>query len=162
MRSARRPGQPPRPPGPASRRPAAHRLAIGQTRTAERTAAARCLLAAERVYDRIDPSAPALAWLAFLTPAELSGLTTLTHQALGRYDRAEAATVQALALIPTARRRNRAYGTVQPAELQPARGEREQAPVTAAGLDAFLLDSRRITGRLATVRRTLPAQESRP
>ncbi|MFG3078318.1 hypothetical protein [Streptomyces sp. NPDC048225] len=57
------------------------RLAIGQTRTAERTAAARLLLAAGRAYDRIDPSAPALAWPAFLTPAELSGLAALTHQA---------------------------------------------------------------------------------
>ncbi|MEV6886239.1 hypothetical protein [Streptomyces sp. NPDC051135] len=51
---------------------------------------------------------------------------------------------------------------MQLAELQPARSEREQAEATAAGLDALLLDSRRITGQLATVRRTLTAQESRP
>ncbi|MFF8317918.1 twin-arginine translocation signal domain-containing protein [Streptomyces bobili] len=133
------------------------RLAIGQARIADRAGAARSLLAAERAYDRVDTTAPAPTWLSFLTPAELSGLAAITHQALGHYDRAEAATVQALHLLPGAMRRNKAYYSVQLAELQLAQGEREQAAATVTDLDASSLDSRRITDRLATVRRTLTA-----
>ncbi|MGW1328295.1 hypothetical protein ACWD64_37915, partial [Streptomyces antibioticus] len=95
--------------------------------------------------------------LSFLNPAELSGLAAITHQALGHYDRAEAATVQALDLLPEPMRRNRTYYSVQLAELQLAQGEREQAAATVSGIDASSLDSRRITDRLATVRRTLTA-----
>ncbi|MFI7352124.1 twin-arginine translocation signal domain-containing protein [Streptomyces sp. NPDC049936] len=133
------------------------RLAIGQARVTDRTGAARSLLAAEKAYDRIETAAPAPTWLSFLNPAELSGLAAITHQALGNYDRAEAATVQALDLLPEPMRRNRTYYSVQLAELQLAQGEREQAAATVSGIDASSLDSRRITDRLATVRRTLTA-----
>ncbi|MBY8868702.1 hypothetical protein K7787_23530 [Streptomyces sp. RCPT1-4] len=138
------------------------RLAIGQARTSDRTGAARSLLAAEKAYDRADTGRPAPTWLSFLTPAELSGLAAITHQGLGHYDHAEAATVQALDLLPPSMRRNRAYYSVQLAELQLARGEREQAAATVSAIDASSLDSRRITDRLATVRHTLTAQEPRP
>lgn len=138
------------------------RLAIGQARTADRAGAARSLAAAERAYDHVDTAAPAPTWLAFLSPAELSGLAAITHQALGQYDRAEAATAQALHLMPASMRRSRAYYGVQLAELQLAQGEREKAAATASALDHSSLDSRRITDRLTTVRRTLTAQEPRP
>ncbi|MFE5730227.1 hypothetical protein ACFQ7A_04845 [Streptomyces sp. NPDC056528] len=137
------------------------RLAIGQARTTDRTGAARSLLAAEQAYDRADTTA-APTWLEFLTPAELSGLAAIAHQALGHYERAEQSTVQALALLPDPMRRSRAYYAVQLAELQTARGEHERAAETVARIDASTLDSRRISDRLATVRRTLTAQEPRP
>ncbi|MCZ0984062.1 twin-arginine translocation signal domain-containing protein [Streptomyces diastatochromogenes] len=133
------------------------RLAIGQARIGDRSAAARALLGAEKAYDRVDPGQPAATWLAFLTPAELSGLAAIAHQAMGHYDHAEAATVQALDLLPPTMRRSRTYYSVQLAELQLAQGEHEQAAATVAGIDASSLDSRRITDRLATVHRTLTA-----
>lgn len=133
------------------------RLAIGQARTSDRTGAARSLLAAEKAYDRVDPNAPAPAWLDFLSAAELSGLAALTHQALGQYDHAEAATVQALQMLPAPMRRQRTLYGVQLAELQLAQGEREQATATIHQLDATSLDSRRITDRITAVQRALTA-----
>ncbi|MFF0142701.1 twin-arginine translocation signal domain-containing protein, partial [Streptomyces sp. NPDC005227] len=133
------------------------RLAIGQARTSDRTGAARSLLAAEQAYDRVNTAATAPTWLAFLSPAELSGLAAITHQALGQYDRAEASTAQALELLPPSMRRSRAYYGVQLAELQLAQGEREQAAATVSRLDHSSLDSRRISDRLTAVRRTLTA-----
>ncbi|MER0442984.1 twin-arginine translocation signal domain-containing protein [Streptomyces sp. Edi4] len=133
------------------------RLAIGQARTNDRTGAARSLLGAEKAYDRIDPTAPAPTWLAFLTPAELSGLAAIAHRALGRYDQAEAATAQALDLLPEPMRRNRTYYTVQLAELQLAQAKHEQAAATVADLDVASLDSRSITDRLDRVRTRLTA-----
>ncbi|MEF3119490.1 tetratricopeptide repeat protein [Streptomyces chrestomyceticus] len=131
------------------------RLAIGRARTADRTGAARSLLAAEQAYDRVDTAGPAPTWLGFLSEGELSGLAAITHQALGHYDQAQAATVQALHLLPPAMRRSRAYYGVQLAEIHLAQGEHEQAAHTIATLDATSLDSRRITGRLAAVQHTL-------
>ncbi|WP_331727130.1 twin-arginine translocation signal domain-containing protein (plasmid) [Streptomyces sp. NBC_01213] len=133
------------------------RLAIGQAKTSDRTGAARSLLAAEQAYDRVDTGVTAPTWLAFLSAGELSGLAAITHQALGLYDRAEASTAQALELLPPSMRRSRAYYGVQLAELQLAQGEREQAADTVTRIDHSCLDSRRISGRLATVQRTLTA-----
>ncbi len=138
------------------------RLAIGRARTADRTGAARSLLAAEQAYDRVDAAGPAPSWLTFLSAGELSGLAAIAHQALGHYRPAQAATVQALHLLPPAMRRSRAYYGVQLAELHLARGEHEQAAHTVAALQHTSLDSRRITGRLAAVQRTLTLQEPRP
>lgn len=133
------------------------RLAIGQARTGDRTGAARSLLGAEKAYDRVNPGQTVPPWLAFLSPAELSGLAAITHRALGQYDRAEAATVQALQLLPSAMRRNHTLYSVQLAELQLAQGEREQAAATVDAIDATSLDSRRISGRLSVLQRTLTA-----
>ncbi|KOT93215.1 hypothetical protein ADK86_19445 [Streptomyces sp. NRRL F-5755] len=69
------------------------------------------------------------------------------HQALGHYGQAQAATVQALQLLPPAMRRSRAYYGAQLAETHLAQGDREQAAHTIAAFDAPSLDSRRITGR---------------
>lgn len=135
------------------------RLAIGQARIGDRPGAARSLLAAEQAYDRINSADPAPSWLTFLNPGELSGLAAITHQALGHYDRAEAATAQALALLPGSMRRNHTYYSVQLAELQLLQKEREKAAATAGGIDLSSLDSRRITDRLAAVHRALTAQE---
>ncbi|NUK26006.1 twin-arginine translocation signal domain-containing protein [Streptomyces lunaelactis] len=131
------------------------RLAIGQARTADRAGAARSLLAAEKAYDRVDAAGPAPTWLGFLSPAELSGLAAITYEALGQYDRAEAATTQALRLLPPSMRRSHAYYSVQLAELQLTQRDRAQAAATVQALDASSLDSPRIAGRLAAVQRTL-------
>lgn len=132
------------------------RLAIGQARTADPRGAARSILAAQQAFDRVTAD-QADAWLAFLTAAELSGLAAIAHQALGRYDHAEAATADALDLLAPAMRRSRAYYGVQLAELQLARGERELASATAAAVDSSSLDSPRIGGRLTAIHRTLTA-----
>lgn len=129
------------------------RLAVGQARTRDPKGAASSLLAAEKAYDRVTGEPP--AWLAFLGPAELSGLAAITHQALGDNARAAAATTQAIELLPPTMRRSRAYYGVQLAELQLVLGEREQAAATINGLDPRSLDSRRINSRLLTVQRTL-------
>ncbi|MEV5598895.1 hypothetical protein [Streptomyces sp. NPDC052496] len=138
------------------------RLAIGRARTADRTGAARSLLAAEQAYDRVDAAGSAPSWLRFLSAGELSGLAAIAHQALGHYRPAQAATVQALHLLPPAMRRSRAYYGVQLAELHLAQGEREQAAHTVAALNNASLDSRRIASRLAAVQHTLTSQEPRP
>ncbi|MEV5982868.1 hypothetical protein [Streptomyces sp. NPDC052114] len=131
------------------------RLAIAQAHTGDRTGTARSLLAAEQAYDRITPGPPPASWLNFLSAAEVSGLAAIAHRALGRYAEAEAATAQALTLLPPSMRRQHILYGVQLAELQLAQGEREQAAHTITRLDAASLDSSRITGRLATVQRAL-------
>ena len=130
------------------------RLAIGQARSGDHPGAGRSLHAAERSYDKVTAE-PAPPWLAFLTPAELSGLAAIALGAMGAYDRAEDTTVQALDLLGPGMRRNRTYYTVQLAELQLAQGDHRRAATTAAGIDAETVTSRRISGRLATVRRTV-------
>ncbi|WP_369384129.1 hypothetical protein [Streptomyces sp. cg36] len=129
------------------------RLAIGQATTADRTGAARSLLAAERAYDRA--TSPPPSWLAFLNEAEVSGLAAIAHTALGHYAQAEASTVQALHLLPGPMRRQRALYRVQLAELQLAQHHHEQAAATLAALDTASLDSRRITTRLTAVQHAL-------
>ncbi|MEU5436399.1 hypothetical protein AB0G73_23895 [Streptomyces sp. NPDC020719] len=129
------------------------RLAIGQATTADRTGAARSLLAAETAYDRV--TTPPQPWLAFLNEAEVSGLAAIAHTAMGRYAQAEAATTQALELLPGPMRRQRALYRVQLAELQLAQRENEQAAATVADLDTASLDSRRISARLAGVQHAL-------
>jgi hypothetical protein len=63
--------------------------------------------------------------------------------------------MQALGLMAPTLRRNRAYYTVQLAELQLAQGHRDQAASTAAAIDATAIDSPRIGDRLATVHRAV-------
>ncbi|MFE5940175.1 transcriptional regulator [Streptomyces sp. NPDC056470] len=129
------------------------RLAVGQARTGDPKGAARSLLAAEKAYDGV--SGPAPAWLAFLTPAEISGLTAIALDALGDHARSAAATRQAIELLPVSMRRSRTFYGVQLAKLQLDLGEREQAAATVQTIDSSNLDSRRITTRLAAVQRTL-------
>ncbi|WP_229846497.1 hypothetical protein [Streptomyces atratus] len=133
------------------------RLAIGHARAGDRPAAARALLAAQTAHDRIDPIAPAPRWLNFLTAAEISGLAAITHQAMGHLADAETATAQALTLLDPGLRRSRAYYSVQLAELQIARGNMAGARTTASAIDTTRVSSQSITGRLATVHRTLAA-----
>jgi hypothetical protein len=110
----------------------------------------RHLAAAERTYDRAGAEG-APSWLAFLTPAELSGLGAIAHQSAGQYRRAERQTVQTLDLLEDRFTRNRTYYTVFLAELQLAQGDRERAAQTAARVQIADIASSRITGRLERV-----------
>ncbi|MFD8381828.1 transcriptional regulator [Streptomyces sp. NPDC059679] len=129
------------------------RLADYLAQTGDRTGMGRQLAAAERVYDRADP-AGAASWLAFLTPAELSGLGAIAHQSAGQYARAEQHASQTLGLLAPRFTRNRAYYTVLLAELQLAQGHAEQAATTASGAQDSTITSSRISRRLNHVTAT--------
>ncbi|WP_232838773.1 hypothetical protein [Streptomyces geranii] len=133
------------------------RLAIGHARARDPRAAARSILAAQRAHDRFDTAAPPPPWLKFLDAAEISGLAAIAHQAMGQLTDAEIATAQALQLLPKGMRRNRAYYSVQLAELQVAQGNLHLAEETAAAIDTSALSSQRITARLAAVHRAIAA-----
>ncbi|WP_405721024.1 hypothetical protein [Streptomyces sp. NBC_00046] len=76
---------------------------------------------------------------------------------MGHLADAETATTQALTLLEPGLRRSHAYYSVQLAELQLAQGNTTDARTTAAAIDTTHVGSRAITGRLATVHRTLAA-----
>ncbi|GAA3860940.1 hypothetical protein GCM10023084_13180 [Streptomyces lacrimifluminis] len=126
------------------------RLADCLAQIDDRSGMGRQLAAAERAYDRADPEG-APSWLAFLTPAELSGLGAIAHQSAGQYARAETQTVQALDLLNSRFTRNRAYYTVLLAELQLTQGDIEKAAATVADVPASDVASSRITARLDRV-----------
>lgn len=126
------------------------RLADCLAQTSDSAGMGRHLAAAERVYDRADP-AGAGSWLAFLTPAELSGLGAIAHRSAGRYPRAEQQAGQTLDLLAPRFTRNRAYYTVLLAELQLAQGHAEQAGTTAKGVPISTITSSRIARRLEHV-----------
>ncbi|MFM9449126.1 hypothetical protein [Streptomyces acidiscabies] len=138
------------------------RLAIGYARSGDHRAAARALLAAETAYDRFDTAPPAPSWLVFLDASEISGLSAIAHRAMGRLPAAEDATVQALRTLPPARRRNRAYYSVQLSEVQAAQGNTAGAAATLAAVDTSTLSSQRIADRITAVRRTLGPPEDHP
>ncbi|MDX3233790.1 transcriptional regulator [Streptomyces sp. ME19-01-6] len=108
------------------------RLADYLAQTGDSARMGRHLAAAERVYDRAHPAAAA-SWLAFLTPAELSGLGAIAHQSAGQYARAEQHAGQALGLLAPRFTRNRAYCTVLLAELQLAQGHASRPPPPPGG-----------------------------
>jgi tetratricopeptide (TPR) repeat protein len=130
------------------------RLATGQAHTGERIAASRSLVAAERALDGAGDDRPP-QWLAVVDQAEISGLAGAAHQAMGKYDMAEATTTQALDLMSPMLRRNRAYYTVQLAELQFAHGRRDEAATVAASVDVSAIKSQRVAARLSAVQRAL-------
>lgn len=126
------------------------RLADCLAQTGDPQGMGRHLATAERTYDRAD-AIGAPSWLAFLTPAELSGLGAIAHQSAGQYGRAEAHAAQTLDLLEERFTRNRAYYSVLLAELQLAQGEHERAAATAASLRTVGVTSSRITARLERV-----------
>ncbi|MFJ3310295.1 transcriptional regulator [Streptomyces sp. NPDC086549] len=126
------------------------RLADCLGQTGDSQGMGRQLVAAERAYDRAD-AAGAPSWLAFLTPAELSGLGAIAYQSAGQYARAEQHAVRTLDLLEDGFNRNRTYYTVLLAELQLVQGERERAAATAATIQTGHVASSRMTARLARV-----------
>ena len=76
---------------------------------------------------------------------------------MGQLTDAEIATAQALQLLPKGMRRNRAYYSVQLAELQVAQGNLHRGEETAARIDTSALSSQRIAARLAAVHHAIAA-----
>lgn len=126
------------------------RLADCLAQTGDPQGMGRQLAAAERTYDRASP-AGAPSWLAFLNPAELSGLGAIAHQSAGQLRRAEQQVGQTLGLLPDRFTRNRAYYTTLLAELQLAQGDTQRAAGTAAGVQSAGIASSRIVVRLDRV-----------
>ncbi|MEV0982026.1 hypothetical protein [Streptomyces sp. NPDC049915] len=128
------------------------RQAVGYARTGERARAERSLARAETAYDRAgDEPAP---WLSFLTPGEITGLAGAAHQALGKYERAERLTADALTMLEPRFERNRVYYTVQRAQALLDGGKVEQAAVEAgrAAELASRLHSERVRNKLDDLR----------
>ncbi|MFM9447345.1 transcriptional regulator [Streptomyces acidiscabies] len=126
------------------------RLADCLAQTSDPRGMGRHLAAAERAYDRAD-TVGAASWLAFLTPAELSGLSALAHQSAGLYAQAERQTECALNLLHDKFARNRTYYTVLLGELQLAQGEVDRAATTVADVEAFGVVSSRIATRMKRI-----------
>lgn len=126
------------------------RLADCLAQTGDPQGMGRQLAAAERIYDRANVTG-APSWLAFLTPAELSGLGAIAHESAGQYGRAEQQALETLDLLEDRFTRNRAYYTVLLAELQLAQGERERAAATASKIRTGHIASSRIAARLTRV-----------
>jgi hypothetical protein len=128
------------------------RQAVGYARTGERIRAERSLARAEKAYDRVQGQ-PA-AWPSFLTPAEIAGLAGAAHHALGKYDRAEQLTADALAMLEPRFERNRVYYTAQRAQALLDGGRVEQAAAeagTAVGL-AGRVQSERVRDKVSALR----------
>ncbi|MDK1476150.1 hypothetical protein QNO07_22475 [Streptomyces sp. 549] len=119
------------------------------------------MAAAERVYDRADPVGAA-SWLAFLTPAELSGLAALAHQSAGLYGRAEEQAAHTLDLLEGRFTRNRAYYTVLLAELQLAQGDAGRAAATVGDVRASGVVSSRMAARMERVMAAAERREGAP
>ncbi|WP_051852503.1 hypothetical protein [Streptomyces aureocirculatus] len=126
------------------------RLADYLARTDDVRGMARHLVAADRAHDRADTTGVP-SWLAFLTPAELSGLSALAHQSAGQYVRAEQQALRTLDLLGGDFPRNRTFYTMLIAELQLAQGERDRASATIATVRTGTVTSSRIGDRLARV-----------
>lgn len=138
------------------------RQAVGYARTGERARAERSLSRAESAYDRARDQ-PA-AWLSFLTPAEITGLAAAAHHALGKYERAERLTADALTMLEPRFERNRVYYTVQRAQALLDGGRVEEAAVEAdraAGL-VSRVHSERVRDKLNDLRRHLASHARVP
>ncbi|WP_328502686.1 transcriptional regulator [Streptomyces sp. NBC_00457] len=134
------------------------RLADCLAQTGDPKGMGRQLAAAEGTYDRAD-IVGAASWLAFLTPAELSGLAALAHQSAGLYARAEEQAARTLDLLDVRFARNRAYYTVLLAELQLAQGDLDRAAATVADVQVAGVASSRIAARIERVTAAAHAPE---
>ncbi|MER6422687.1 hypothetical protein [Streptomyces sp. NPDC001137] len=131
------------------------RQAVGHARTGDRTRAQRSLARAETAYERTQGQP--VAWLSFLTPAELMGLAGAAHHALGQYRRAEELTCSALQMLEPRFERNRVYYTVQHAQALLDDGNVEHAAAQAGEAVALAgrVQSERVQGKLGDLRRHL-------
>lgn len=124
------------------------RTAIEQAHLNDRQAALRSIGLASDAMGRAREM-PRPSWIAFYGPAELHALTAVIRDRLGDAEAAEAASHQALALLPDQFRRNRALATVSLAFAQLHQGDVELATSTA-GRVFTLMSGAPIPGRLRT------------
>ncbi|MEV8590934.1 XRE family transcriptional regulator [Streptomyces sp. NPDC051180] len=108
------------------------RTAIAHAHLNEGSSALRALGLAAASLDKADLDAPRPSWIAFYGAAELFALTAIVRDRLGNAADAEAASFQALAVLPDTFRRNRALATVRLSLAQLHQGDIEQATVTTA------------------------------
>lgn len=131
------------------------RQAVGHARMGERVRAERSLSRAESAYGKA--SGEPAAWLTFLTPAELTGLAGAAHAALGRYERAQQLTGDALGMLEPQFERNRVYYTVQRAQALLDGGNVEEAAREAVHAVRLTgrVQSDRVRGKLTDLRKSM-------
>ncbi|MFD3570469.1 XRE family transcriptional regulator [Streptomyces sp. NPDC058667] len=108
------------------------RTAIAHAHLNEGRPALRALDLAEASLTKADLDQPRPSWVAFYGAAELFALTAIVRDRLGDAAHAEAASFQALAVLPLAFRRNRALTTARLSLAQLHQGDIDQATATTA------------------------------
>ncbi|MFJ2937944.1 XRE family transcriptional regulator [Streptomyces sp. NPDC087219] len=106
------------------------RTAIAHAHLNEGRLALHALDLAEASLAKADLDRPRPSWIAFYGAAELFALTAIVRDRLGDAVSAEAASFQALAVLPDTFRRNRALATVRLSLAQLHQGDIEQATAT--------------------------------
>ncbi|MFE6713905.1 XRE family transcriptional regulator [Streptomyces sp. NPDC057695] len=112
------------------------RIAIAHAHLGEGRPALRALDLAAASLDKAEHGRPRPSWIAFYGPAELHALTAIVRDRLGDAVYAEAASFQALAVLPDSFRRNRALATVRLSLAQLHQGDIDQATATTANVFA--------------------------
>ena len=122
------------------------RTAIGYSDQQDRQAALRSLGNAHDALSRAS-DVPRPNWTSFYGLAELKSLAAVVHINLGEHEQAEAASYQALGIVPLNFRRNRAHAAIYLAKAQLGQGDVEQACASAHQvLDLMAGDP--LTGRM--------------
>ncbi|MFE4515459.1 XRE family transcriptional regulator [Kitasatospora sp. NPDC056783] len=125
------------------------RTAVGHSDLGDRQAALRSLGLADDSLARAR-NEPRPSWVAFYGPAELHALTAIVRDRLGDSEHAEGASHQALAMLPSQFRRNRALATIRLALSQLHQGDLELSTATAS--TAFdVMDGAPLPGRMRTL-----------
>ncbi|MEU9298803.1 XRE family transcriptional regulator [Streptomyces sp. NPDC048266] len=108
------------------------RTAIAHAHLNEDRSALRALDLAACSLAKADLDRPRSSWIAFYGAAELHALTAIVRDRIGDAADAEAASFQALAVLPETFRRNRALTTARLSLAQLHQGDIEQATATTA------------------------------
>ncbi|WP_107439869.1 hypothetical protein [Streptomyces sp. NRRL F-5065] len=114
------------------------RTAIGHSNRGDRRAAIRSLGYAREALGKGDLTEPRPSWAAFYGPAELTAMTAIVRDRIGDFAEAEAASHQALGVIPEQFRRNRALATMRLALAQLHQRDIDQSCATASTAFALM------------------------
>lgn len=108
------------------------RTAVAHSNIGDRQAAIRSLGYAQEALSKATTGDPRPSWVSFYGPAELTAIRAIVRDRIGDPAESEAASHQALVMIPTAFRRNRALATARLALAQLHQRDVEQACGTAS------------------------------
>ncbi|MFI5881683.1 helix-turn-helix domain-containing protein [Streptomyces sp. NPDC051554] len=126
------------------------RTAVGHATIGDRQAAIRSLGHAQEGLGKAVVEEPRPSWVSFYGVAELAAITAIVRDRIGDPAESEAASHQALAMIPKTFRRNRALATGRLALAQLHQREVERACLTASS--AFeLMSGNPIPGRMRSL-----------
>jgi len=103
------------------------RVAHGHAVRGETGRTARSLGRAADALARVAPETPIPDWLRFMDTAQFAALAAIAYNLLRQYDKAEAAALEDLRLMPSGYLRNRAHGMLHLVEARLGQGEVEQA-----------------------------------